>query len=99
MSDAPLRIDTEAGQAAANLGAPHQIRFVAAFASSWALWIGAWLMGRAVGVEEMLFNEEAVALDHVPISHARPIRSQRDLRVGLLCVHSRSHGSDHAARD
>jgi hypothetical protein len=37
MSDAPLRIDTEAGQAAANLGAPHQIRFVAAFASSWAL--------------------------------------------------------------
>ena len=61
MSDAPLRIDTEAGQAAAHLGAPHHIRFVAiAFVWSWALWIGAWLMGRAVGVAEMLFNEEAV---------------------------------------
>lgn len=40
---------------------PHHVRFVLiAFAWSWVLWIGAWLLGRARGVEEMLFNEEAV---------------------------------------
>lgn len=39
----------------------HHVRFVAiAFGWSWVLWIGAWLMGRAMGIEEMLFNEEAV---------------------------------------
>lgn len=39
----------------------HHVRFVAiAFGWSWVLWIGAWLMSRAMGIEEMLFNEEAV---------------------------------------
>lgn len=57
-----MKVDTESiGQRAAALWEPPHVRFVAiAFVWSWVLWIGAWLMSRASGIEEMLFNEEAV---------------------------------------
>jgi hypothetical protein len=61
MSDPSVGVATEAGRPAADLGAPKHLPFVAiALVWSWALWIDSSLVGRAVGVEEMLFNKEAV---------------------------------------
>jgi len=57
-----MKVDADSSrQQAAALWEPHHVRFVAiALAWSWVLWMGAWLMSRARGIEEMLFNEEAV---------------------------------------
>jgi len=56
-----MNVEIESTEPAAALSEPQHVRFAAiAFGWSWALWIAAWLMGRGRGVDEMLFNEEAV---------------------------------------
>lgn len=57
-----MNVETEfSEQQPTPLWHPHHVRFVLiAFGWSWVFWIGAWLLGRARGIEEMLFNEEAV---------------------------------------
>ena len=57
-----MKVETEfTEQQPTPLWHPHHVRFILiAFGWSWVFWIGSWLLGRARGIEELLFNEEAV---------------------------------------